>query len=216
MMSIACWLWNVAGSLSAMEPGWHNCSSSRCWSPVVNERTLCFFKEGDHDEFCRTPVTPGKISSTYLSLTALVFRCLHRPGNGSHMPHGCHKSGVLQFTDRRSRTPGWVRECKCRHGSDPSHLCGDHFLSAACRLTGHGVARHAPRSLVGEHWCVPRVIRFGVSPLTSVGTSSSQCASFSRSHPCSCSRFLSARPNSRLVMPDVFSRVSRRRPILRA
>src|SRR5260370_11697881 len=208
MMSIACWLWNVAGSLRAMKPGWHNCSSSIFFSPVVNERTLCF-KEGDLDEFCRISVTPGKISSTYLSLAALVFRCQYRPGNGSHMRHGCHKSGVLQFTDRRSRTPGRVRECQCRHDSDPSHLCGDHFLSAACGLTSHGVARHAPRSLVGEYWCVSRAIRFGMSPLTSVCTSSSQCASFSRSHPCSCSRFLSARPNSRLVLPGVFSRVSR-------
>src|SRR5258708_16136912 len=186
MMSTACWLWNVAGSLRAMKPGWRNCSSSIFFSPVVNERTLCFFKEGDHDEFCRTPVTPGKISSTYLSLTALVFRCLHRPGSSSNACHGCHKSGVLQFTDRRSRTPGWVLECKCRHGSDPSHLCGDHFLSAACRLTGHGVAPHAPRSLVCEHWCVSRVIRFGVSPLTSVCTSTSHVPSFSPSPPLFC------------------------------
>src|SRR5260370_324577 len=28
--------------LRAMKPGWHNCSSSIFFSPVVNERTLCF------------------------------------------------------------------------------------------------------------------------------------------------------------------------------
>src|SRR5215813_6129851 len=117
-------------------------------------------KEVYSHEYIRESVTRGEIGPSYLSFATPVLCCMHRAGNGGHTRLSRHKSTILQLTKRGRRNGCHVRDRKYRYDAGPSYSWGVHRVSAASELTGDGVARDAPFSLVGEYRFSCRVHRY--------------------------------------------------------